>query len=290
VPAPGEDLYCDDELSCSLALDPHMQLMPGTCHGATQTEDAAFLGRSRRVGDKGAGHAGEEHEARQVERDETSSEEREFEGEEYKTANNEETSEGGMAGTDGTEADEEQAFQTVADDEGEDGGWGDEEAPYDGESEEAEPEGDQAFETVAGEAQEPVCDEESEEAEQDQAFETVHDDGSEERDSGGEEDLIEEEMEATQRTEEQGDETGAEAEALAEQWRPGTLCVARWEEGEGGDGCWYHAVVDSVSPGSPEHLALGHALVTFTDYGNTATCPLHLLKPADTVIGEDGQL
>jgi hypothetical protein len=118
VAAPEEDLYCDDELSCSLALDPHMQLMPGTRHGATQTEYAAFLGRSRVAGEEheaSTGHAGEEHKARQVGRDGTGSEEEELE--EYKTTNNEETSEGAMAGTEETEADGEQAFQTVADDE-----------------------------------------------------------------------------------------------------------------------------------------------------------------------------
>ena len=73
-------------------------------------------------------------------------------------------------------------------------------------------------------------------------------------------------------------------------WKPGDQCVARWEMSVGGDGCWYRAVVDSTSPGIPEYLDQGQALVTFTEYGNTAVCSLQLLQPRDTEILENGSL
>ena len=67
--------------------------------------------------------------------------------------------------------------------------------------------------------------------------------------------------------------TGVEAA-----WAEGEECVARWAE----DGCWYRAVVDGVEGDT--------AVVTFTQYGNSDYCRLEDLRPADTELGEDGQL
>ena len=67
--------------------------------------------------------------------------------------------------------------------------------------------------------------------------------------------------------------TGVEAA-----WCEGKECVARWAE----DGCWYRAVVDGVEGDT--------AVVTFTQYGNSDYCRLEDLRPADTELGQDGQL
>ena len=54
--------------------------------------------------------------------------------------------------------------------------------------------------------------------------------------------------------------------------------MSRWDE----DDCWYEAVVDGVEA--------GHAEVTFTQYGNSAMCPVMDLRDKDTVIDEFGQI
>ena len=54
--------------------------------------------------------------------------------------------------------------------------------------------------------------------------------------------------------------------------------MSRWEE----DDCWYEAVVDGVEA--------GHAVVTFTQYGNSAMCPVTDLRDKDTVIDDFGQI
>jgi len=86
------------------------------------------------------------------------------------------------------------------------------------------------------------------------------------------------------------DETGLQSEMTEEvsreirssreerDWKEGDACVARWEE----DDCWYEAVVDGVEA--------GHAVVTFTQYGNSAMCPVTDLRDKDTVIDDFGQI
>ena len=61
-------------------------------------------------------------------------------------------------------------------------------------------------------------------------------------------------------------------------WTEGEECVALWTE----DGNWYKAVIDRIEGNT--------AVVTFTEYGNSAYCGLDNLREAGTVIGEDGQL
>eukprot|EP00092_Neocalanus_flemingeri_P024912 GFUD01027017.1.p1 GENE.GFUD01027017.1~~GFUD01027017.1.p1 ORF type:complete len:747 (+),score=261.88 GFUD01027017.1:39-2243(+) len=74
------------------------------------------------------------------------------------------------------------------------------------------------------------------------------------------------------------EEDDDEEVALETKWEEGDKCVARWEE----DGCWYLAVVEGVEGDT--------AVVTFTQYGNSAYCPVELLREEDTKIGADGQL
>ena len=61
-------------------------------------------------------------------------------------------------------------------------------------------------------------------------------------------------------------------------WSEGEECVALWTE----DGLWYKAVIDGIEGNT--------AVVTFTEYGNSAYCDLDNLREPGTVIGEDGQL
>ena len=61
-------------------------------------------------------------------------------------------------------------------------------------------------------------------------------------------------------------------------WSEGEECVALWTE----DGLWYKAVIDGIEGNT--------AVVTFTEYGNSAYCDLDNLREPETVIGEDGQL
>ena len=61
-------------------------------------------------------------------------------------------------------------------------------------------------------------------------------------------------------------------------WSEGEECVAQWTE----DGLWYKAVIDGIEGNT--------AVVTFTEYGNSAYCDLDNLREPETVIGEDGQL
>ena len=61
-------------------------------------------------------------------------------------------------------------------------------------------------------------------------------------------------------------------------WAEGEECVALWSE----DGMWYKAVIDGVEGNT--------AVVTFTEYGNSAYCDLDNLREPGTLIGEDGQL
>ena len=61
-------------------------------------------------------------------------------------------------------------------------------------------------------------------------------------------------------------------------WREGEECVALWTE----DGNWYKAVIDGIEGNT--------AVVTFTEYGNSAYCDLDNLREPGAVIGEDGQL
>ena len=61
-------------------------------------------------------------------------------------------------------------------------------------------------------------------------------------------------------------------------WREGEECVALWTE----DGNWYKAVIDGIEGNT--------AVVTFTEYGNSAYCGVDNLREPGTVIGEDWQL
>ena len=61
-------------------------------------------------------------------------------------------------------------------------------------------------------------------------------------------------------------------------WTEGEECVALWTE----DGNWYKAVIDGIEGNT--------AVVTFTEYGNSAYCSLDNLREPGTVIDEDGQL
>ena len=61
-------------------------------------------------------------------------------------------------------------------------------------------------------------------------------------------------------------------------WSEGEECVALWTE----DGLWYKAVIDGIEGNT--------AVVTFTEYDNSAYCDLDNLREPGTVIGEDGQL
>ena len=61
-------------------------------------------------------------------------------------------------------------------------------------------------------------------------------------------------------------------------WREGEECVALWTE----DNNWYKAVIDGIEGNT--------AVVTFTEYGNSAYCGLENLREPGTIIGEDGQL
>ena len=61
-------------------------------------------------------------------------------------------------------------------------------------------------------------------------------------------------------------------------WSEGEECVALWTE----DSLWYKAVIDGIEGNT--------AVVTFTEYGNSAYCDLDNLREPETVIGEDGQL
>ena len=51
---------------------------------------------------------------------------------------------------------------------------------------------------------------------------------------------------------------------LENKWEVGARCVARWEEEEEGDGCWYRAEVEALLPSSTGAAAR----VVFTDFGN----------------------
>jgi len=70
-----------------------------------------------------------------------------------------------------------------------------------------------------------------------------------------------------------GFETGIETN-----WKAGDYCVAKWDE----DGCWYKAVIEGIEDDT--------AVVTFTEYGNSAYCNFENILDFDTQIGEDGQL
>ena len=59
------------------------------------------------------------------------------------------------------------------------------------------------------------------------------------------------------------------------EWMEGAECVARWEE----DGCWYMAVVDGVEGNT--------AVVTFSEFGNSAYCPVESLRDKSIKIGDD---
>lgn len=61
-------------------------------------------------------------------------------------------------------------------------------------------------------------------------------------------------------------------------WTEGEECVALWTE----DDNWYKAVIDGIEGND--------AVVTFTEYGNSAICSLDNLREPGTVIGADGQL
>jgi len=70
-----------------------------------------------------------------------------------------------------------------------------------------------------------------------------------------------------------GFETGLEPE-----WKAGDNCVAKWDE----DGCWYKAVIEGIEDDT--------AVVTFTEYGNSAYCNLVNILDFNTQIDEEGQL
>ena len=70
-----------------------------------------------------------------------------------------------------------------------------------------------------------------------------------------------------------GFETGLEPE-----WKAGDNCVAKWDE----DGCWYKAVIEGIEDDT--------AMVTFTEYGNSAYCNLVNILDFNTQIDEEGQL
>ena len=64
-------------------------------------------------------------------------------------------------------------------------------------------------------------------------------------------------------------------------WKVGDACVARWDEEEG-DGLWYKAVIDALEG--------ERALVTFTDYGNSAYTQVEGLRDSNTPINDQGLL
>jgi len=108
----------------------------------------------------------------------------------------------------------------------------------------------------------------------DEGDELLEDEESEANEGDKDEDNLEDatEYEETNWNEDDNEEVDDTA------WKEGDECVARWDE----DSCWYEAVVDGVEGDM--------AVVTFTQFGNSAFCPVELLKDKDTKIGDDGQL
>ena len=77
---------------------------------------------------------------------------------------------------------------------------------------------------------------------------------------------------------ESNDENNNSTSVGEDKWNEGDECVAKWED----DGCWYKAIVEAVEGDT--------AVVTFTQYGNSAYCSVELLKDKNTKISSDGQL
>ena len=61
-------------------------------------------------------------------------------------------------------------------------------------------------------------------------------------------------------------------------WKEGDVCVALWDE----DGRWYKAVIDGIEGDT--------AVVTFTEYGNSAYCQVDNIVDSNRLIDSDGQL
>ena len=61
-------------------------------------------------------------------------------------------------------------------------------------------------------------------------------------------------------------------------WKEGDECVALWDE----DGRWYRAVIDGVEGDT--------AVVTFTQYGNSAYCHVNNILDSNMVSDSDGQI
>ena len=74
------------------------------------------------------------------------------------------------------------------------------------------------------------------------------------------------------------DEAGYKSAVSLHTWAAGDQCVALWDE----DGLWYRAVVEGVEGDT--------AVVTFTDYGNSAYCHIKNIVDKGRQITEDGQL
>ena len=129
--------------------------------------------------------------------------------------------------------------------------------------------GDSRFVTVLG-------DEEQEEAQD------VVEKEEEEEDNGGDEEdqnIRDEEANVDEEAhdDEEGDVTGFRT-AHETVWKEGDQCVAQWDE----DGLWYKAVIDTIE--------VDRAVVTFTEYGNSAYAQLAQLRDYDTPITEHGLL
>ena len=91
----------------------------------------------------------------------------------------------------------------------------------------------------------------------------------------------EEDEEDNKEEEEDEEDTTGYRTSLETAWKVGDRCVARWDE-EGGDDLWYRAVIDGLEG--------ERALVTFTEYGNSAYTQVGDLRDQDTHINDQGLL
>ena len=76
-----------------------------------------------------------------------------------------------------------------------------------------------------------------------------------------------------------GDSTDSTTKDVSSKWKVGDSCVAQWVV----DGRWYKSMITKLK--SSEKVK-----VLFIDYGNSDYTSIGLLKPPETVIGEDGRL